>query len=228
MKTRTTRIRFNELNDRLERLSSPRLALRQVALADAWPLYQATRNPQFNRHLMWDRPEGDAQVLQRIDAIVDASRRGAMAAVSAVVRETGEWVSLYRFQPYAADPEALEMGLWTHERFWRGGYSLELTRACIDAAFEISDAERLIAAAAPENEGSCRVLEAGGLQPGELVLRSAESGRRVPLREYQLTRSAWAARPAGVRHYDEFPFAQEPALDALPKAVGSVKELEPA
>jgi RimJ/RimL family protein N-acetyltransferase len=226
MKNRTTRFRFNELNDRLERLSTPRLALRPVALADAWPLYQATRNPQFNRHLMWDRPDDEAQVLRRVDAIVEASRRGEMAAVSAVVRETGEWVSLYRFQPYGDDRQALEMGLWTHDRFWRGGYSLELTRACVDAAFEISDAERLIAAAAPENEGSCRVLDSGGLQPAELVLRSTESGRRVPLREYALARSTWAARSGGVRHYNEFPFAHEPAGATLPQATGPVKEVE--
>src|SRR5207237_5531935 len=61
---------FQELTDRLERVYSRRLALRPVSLADAWPLFQATRNPLFNKHLLWDQPEDEHAVLQRIDAIV--------------------------------------------------------------------------------------------------------------------------------------------------------------
>ena len=130
---------FHSLTDQFERVYSKRLALRQVALADAWPLFQATRNPMFNRHLLWDQPDDDARVLERIDSIVEAVRKGRLTALSAVLKSTGEWVSLYRFQPHAVYPEHLEMGIWCHDRFWHGRYSLELVRTCIDAVFTMFD-----------------------------------------------------------------------------------------
>ena len=42
---------FASLSERLERVYSRRLALRPLSLADAWPLFEATRNPLFNRHI---------------------------------------------------------------------------------------------------------------------------------------------------------------------------------
>jgi RimJ/RimL family protein N-acetyltransferase len=145
----------------------------------------------FNKHLMWDQPEDEVRVLDRVDAIVDAARRGRLAAFSAVIKATGEWVSLYRFQKHALDPKLVEMGLWTHDKFWQGRFSLELTAACVDAAFSLSDISTLVGAAAPDNRGSCRILESCGLSPASLVLRQGESGTEVELREFQITREAW-------------------------------------
>ena len=186
-------IDFHALTEALERVHSPRLALRPVALSDAWPLFQATRNPLFNKHLMWDQPEDEAGVLDRMDAIIDSARRGRLAALSAVVKTTGEWVSLYRFQKHALDPRLVEMGLWTHDKFWQGRFSLELTAACVDAAFSLSDISTLVGAAAPDNLGSCRILELCGLSSASLVLRQGESGTEVKLQEFQITREAWTS-----------------------------------
>jgi RimJ/RimL family protein N-acetyltransferase len=184
---------FRNLTEQLERVYSPRLALRQVALSDAWPLFAATRNPTFNRHLMWPRPASDEQIQARIDAIIEASRMGRLAAVCAVLKETGEWVSLFRFQPYAGNTDRVEMGIWTHEKFWNGRYSLELGNLCIDAAFALSDISVLLGAAAPDNKASCKLLELTGLVPTRLVFRQHESDSEVQLQEYEVTRESWAA-----------------------------------
>ena len=183
---------FHELTDRLERMYSRRLALRPVSLADAWPLFQATRNPLFNKHLLWDRPEDEHEVHDRIDAIVQAARRGGMTALSGVVKTTGEWVSLFRFQPYGADPLAMEMGVWIHDRFWHGRYSLELGRLCVDAAFDSCKVERLVGASARENRASCHLMKSMGMSDAKLVTRYTESGRPVELQEFELSRSQWA------------------------------------
>lgn len=197
---------FKDLTDRLERIYSPRLALRRLSLCDGWPLYVATRDPGFNQHLLWDQPPDEATLLERVDAIAAAARRGRLAAVSAVVRQTGEWVSLYRFIPYADDPGTLEMGVWTHTNFWRGHYTQELTRMCIDAAFRCSPIERLVAAAAPENAGSCRVLANAGLMPAKLVTRFTEFGRPVLLKEHVMQRRDWIALPEHEPSYREVPW----------------------
>jgi ribosomal-protein-alanine N-acetyltransferase len=192
---------YLELTDRLERAYSRRLALRRVSLADAWPLFEATRNPLFNKHLLWDQPERQHDAIARMDAIVEAARRGRLAALSGVLRATGEWASLFRFQPYAADPEAMEMGIWTHDRFWAGRFSLELGLLCVDAVFDSCDVDRLIGAAAPENRGSCFLMRSVGMSEADLVRRPTESGRLVTLQEFELLRSDWedqvAARAKG-------------------------------
>jgi RimJ/RimL family protein N-acetyltransferase len=188
---------FQDLSERLERVYSRRLALRPVSLADAWPLFHATRNPLFNKHLLWDQPDDEHDVIKRIDVIIDASRRGRMTALSGVVKATGEWTSLFRFQPYGGDPRAMEMGIWMHDRFWHGRYSLELGRLCVDAAFDHADVDRLVGAAAPENRGSCHLMKSVGMSDSKLVTRATETGRPVVLQEFEILRSDWCARRRG-------------------------------
>jgi ribosomal-protein-alanine N-acetyltransferase len=187
---------YLELTDRLERAYSRRLALRRVSLADAWPLFEATRNPLFNKYLLWDQPAREHDAIARMDAIVEAARRGRLAALSGVLRATGEWASLFRFQPYAADPEAMEMGIWTHDRFWAGRFSLELGLLCVDAVFDSCDVDRLIGAASPENRGSCFLMRSVGMSETDLVRRPTESGRTLALQEFELRRFDWEQQVA--------------------------------
>ncbi len=179
------------LTEQLERVFTPRLALRPLALSDAWPLFQATRNADFNKHLLWEQPENDSFVLDRIDTTLEAARRGRLTAMSAVLKTTGEWVSLYRFQPSAIDPNAVEMGIWTHDKFWNGRFSLELTRACIDAAFTLSDVSSLIGGASPHNRPSCKLLEFCGLTQFSSCIRHSETFVEVPAQEFRITRQEW-------------------------------------
>jgi RimJ/RimL family protein N-acetyltransferase len=184
---------FHSLTEHLERVYTPRVAFRSVSLSDAWPLYEATRDPQFNMGLMWEQPDSDADVLARMDAIVAVARRGGMTAVSAVLKETGEWISLFRFQPYAADPDLVETGIWTHRKFWRGQYSFELANACIDAAFLRTDVPLLIAAANPNNTRVHMLLGICGFTPRRSKARRKESGDEIDLTEFEITREEWTA-----------------------------------
>lgn len=186
---------FLELTHALECSFSERVALRPVALCDAWPLFVATRNPQFNRHLLWPRPDNEELVLKRVRMIMEASRRGRLTALSAVQRTTGEFIALFRFQPHATLPDAIEMGIWVHDKYWHGRYSLELGRLCVSAAFTLSSqVQLLLGASAPENRGSCRLMEQVGMTPIRVVERDTEMGYQAVLREYTITRADWAAR----------------------------------
>lgn len=187
---------FLELTQALECTFTPRLALRPVALSDAWPIYAASRNPGFNRYLLWPQPETEELVLKRLRLIMDASRKGRLTALSAVQRSTGEFVALFRFIPHATLPDTVEMGVWLHDRYWHGRYSLELGRLCVSAAFKLSNVNLLLGASAPENRGSCQLMEAVGMIPGRLVERDTEMGWKATLREYTISRADWAARHA--------------------------------
>jgi RimJ/RimL family protein N-acetyltransferase len=184
---------FQELSEALECSFTRRVALRPIALSDAWPLFVATRNPAFNKHLAWAQPENEELVLKRVRLIMDASRKGRLTALSAVQRSTGEFIGLYRFLPHATLQDTVEMGVWMHDKFWHGRYSVELTNLCISAAFSLSGVSRLLGATTLGNRGSCHLMEAVGMTPGGLVERDYEIGR-LTLREYTITRAEWAAR----------------------------------
>ena len=61
---------FSELSLNLQRAHGRRIALRPASLSDAWPLFHATRNPLFNKHLLWPQPQQEAAVLERMEARV--------------------------------------------------------------------------------------------------------------------------------------------------------------
>jgi len=187
---------FVDLNEGLERLHSRRLVLRPLCLADAWPLYAATRVPTFNEHLAWDAPVDLQATVMRVQAIMTASRQGRLAAVSAVSKSTGAWVSLFRFLPWKLDPTAIEVGIWTHVDYWRGEYSLELGHMCIDAAFTLTNASRVVGLSLPENRTSCRLMEKVCMTPVCSDSRIAENGRRLDVVQYELRREVWAASRA--------------------------------
>ncbi len=182
------------LTETLEQIESENLVFRPVTVADAWPLFLATRNPLFNATLSWAQPADQAEVVARITAVIRATRRGQMSAISAVVRETGALVSIYRFQGYKPDPSCAEMGVWTMPGFWHGGYSTEITRACVDATFAMSEATVLLAAAEHHNRPARKVLANAGLTPHLDVVRKAECGRIAYLTEFRITREQWLVK----------------------------------
>ena len=182
---------FLELTRELEHVYTKRLALRPVSVVDAWPIFEASRNELFNRHLLWPQPKSESEVLKRLQLIADAARKGALTALSAVVRETGEFIALYRFIPHATKRGAIEMGIWTSDRFWHGRYSLEITRLCISAAFSLSGVQTLLGASFPDNRPSCTLMKLAGMTPVDLVMRDSEKGHPVLLQEYSISRKDW-------------------------------------
>ncbi len=213
---------FPALAYHLVRSHTERIALREVTLADAWPLFQATRDVCFNQFLLWRQPTEDMQVRERVQGIVDAAMKGQMAAVSAVVKDTGEWVSMFRFLPYRERAntmdtmDTMEMGIWTHHRFWHGRYSLELGRTCIDVAFmSCPDLQRLVGCSSPDNAPSCKLLEFCGMAPGEVEARPTEDGPPLMLREYAVTRQQWQATQAHRVKVSRFD-GQQHGLSSIP------------
>lgn len=191
---------FHDLTARLISVYSKRLALRPVCLSDTWPLFDATRHPAFNAHLLWEQPGSEWEVYRRVEAVVEATRTGKMASVSAVLKQTGAWVSLFRFQPVAPDEEpegTLEMGLWTHAQYWHGRISLELGRMCVDAAFQQPGVERLIGITSTDNRASQQLMEMVGLQLRGPALRDSESGRVRPSLVFEVDRAVWQRQRRG-------------------------------
>lgn len=188
-----SKIDYFALSEALTRVRSLRVALRPVGLADAYPLYRATRNPKFNQHLLWDQPATQDEVLARVDVILQAASTGRLAAFSAVAAETGEWIALYRFQPHALWQDAAEVGIWTHDRFWHGRYSLEIMRLCFSAAFSLGTLPAIVAAADATNRASCKLMADSGMRRTRAFASRDEGGRHRESVEYRITAQEWAS-----------------------------------
>lgn len=182
---------FNQFAQRINHHYSERLALRQIALSDAWPLFEATQADGFNEHLLWQRPEHHLPVFERIESIIDQAQSGKIAAIAAVARKTGQFAALYRFAPFA---DGVEMSLWTHPEFWGGGFGTETTRLAVQAAMAESDANRLYARSMNDNKPAHRVLEKVGLKPTDLGSIRDESGYERHYLTYKIERSDWTTQ----------------------------------
>jgi len=185
---------YLELSEALERARSSRIALRPVAISDAYPLFAATRNPKFNRYLLWDQPQSLDEVLCRVELIVDASRRGRMSAFSAVAVETGEWMALYRFQPDTEQLETSEVGIWTSDKHWYGKISLEVMRLCFSAAFTTTSLNQISAGAHVGNRASRLLMEQSGMSFERHFVATTENGFSVPAVRYGITAQQWLDR----------------------------------
>lgn len=211
-----SKIDYFALTEALTRVRSLRVALRPVGLADAYPLYRATRNPKFNQHLLWDQPDTQDEVLARVDAIIQAASTGRLAAFSAVAAETGEWIALYRFQPHPLWQDAAEVGIWTHDRFWHGRYSLEIMRLCFSAAFCLGSLQAIVAAADVGNRASCKLMADSGMRRTRFCTSLDEAGRTRESVEYRVTAHEWAAlEPLPYIAWDLTGSTQGPAAELL-------------
>jgi RimJ/RimL family protein N-acetyltransferase len=188
---------FAECMDRIEQYGTRRVLFRPVSHSDAFPLWLATRNPEFNRLLLWDRPDTMGQLARRVERIVDERRLGRMAALSVVVRNTGEWLGLMRLMPLQTpaqlDGTVIESGLWLHPKFWGSNITVEALRAVYDAAFlEMENFDGHVAYTATANEPARRALVACGFSRfGDEYLAEHENGTVLPALGYTMMRTQW-------------------------------------
>ena len=179
------------LRSRLLGARSERLWLREPELADAIDLFEATRHPEFNAHLMWDPPPNVAGAAERLQQVIRRARGGLCAAFSAVERASGRWAALFRFEPRRDQPTWAELGLWSHPQFWGAGHGEEITRLAIEQAFSKTRLDGVVACAYPAHRVSVRLLERCGLEPMGLEPRAHENGHTVTLQRMLMTRTRW-------------------------------------
>lgn len=185
--------RIQRLLERATRHRSARLKLRPLALEDAAPLWQATREPDFNRWLTWQQPARPSELETRVAGMVRRVRRLEVCYLSAFDIASDRWVGLYRIE---ADPQWaaegwFELGMWVHPAFWGGGWAAELHALGTEVAFAESDAPGLAARSAVANAKGWKTLERMGFQRLEQYFEPAEGADPIPAYAYRLFRQDW-------------------------------------
>jgi RimJ/RimL family protein N-acetyltransferase len=193
-------IDFPLLTKSLSRRSSERIALRALSHCDMWPLWQATRNEAFNRFLTWSQPDDEAELQRRVDTLLTCAEQGRGSFLSVVIKDTGEWASLFRFGPPTPElnkPRSVEAGIWTHPKFWAAGLSAEMSRLMLEGVFQHSKAESLVAQGEVSNKAVLRLFETCGLAFSSHRKHRFEDGLERDMAVYELTREAWQAQREG-------------------------------
>ena len=185
--------RLARLVDRAPRHRSRRIKLRPLAVDDAEPLWQATRNPAFNAFLTWPQPAQRSELDERVSRMVAQARARHVCLLSAVDIASERWVGLYRIEP---DPVWggdgwFELGMWVHPDFWGGGYAGELHAIGTALAFQESDAPGLAARTAVANPKGWKTLEHMGFKRTAEYEEPSEGGPPIPALAYCLLRGDW-------------------------------------
>lgn len=187
----------NNFAKRLERHYSVGVCLRPLAPADAWPLWDASRNDRFNRHLMWDKPAAPLDVLRRVEGLVGRMSAEPVSYLTVASRTNGEWLGMIRIE-YVHErgvENALELGLWMHPRTWGTGIAVQVGRLATDAVFLESEVSSVLAATVEENVAATKVLYAMGFSERSKVTLPKEDGTKVPGVVLVRTREDWASAP---------------------------------
>jgi RimJ/RimL family protein N-acetyltransferase len=118
-----------DLADLFERHSSRTVAFRPFARSDVFPLFVATRNPEFNRFLVWSPPDRLAQLAPQVDKLVRDHQQRRSLSYSIVEHETGAWRGFVILKGFR---DGVEMSLYLHPLAWNTGIVMSVASAVIE------------------------------------------------------------------------------------------------
>lgn len=166
-------------------LDTPRLALRELTLADAQFIVDLLNEPGFRRNI------GDRGVRTLKDAgeyITEGPRASyaqhGFGLLRVDLKATGEPIGICGLikRPSLDD---VDIGFALLERFWARGYGHEAAAAAMDHGRRELGLRRIVAIVAPHNKGSIRILEKLGLQ--------FEKSMRMPGEAHDIDFMVWDA-----------------------------------
>lgn len=170
-------------------LETQRLTLRRPTLADVKAIAMLAndrRVAENTRRLPHPYTASDAE---EFVAAVAAHPRDTAFAIT-----TRDDVLIGVVGLNAQDDGIYELGYWLGAPYWGHGYATEAARGAIDAAFEVCDADALVAGARVTNPASRRVLEKCGFQwTGVELHRFQALGYATPVDRLRLPRRVWAS-----------------------------------
>lgn len=176
----------------LPRLTSPRLVLRALTLADAAPMQRLASDWDVVRMLAavpWPYPEGEAAAF--IHELLDMGPTDDLAVYGIEARDAG-FIGTLAFTPSDRDEDrAPRMGYWLGRPYWGRGYATEAARVALAGhAFGARGASAVAAGVFHDNTASQRVLEKLGFVVEAVSLRfNLARQMDVPHVDMRLTRA---------------------------------------
>ncbi len=174
-------------------LTTERLLLRPLCLADAEDVYAYACDPEVSRTTTWPPHQSIDETREYIDWAFHRYALGTPEPFGIVLRETGRVIGACGLSP-----------TWAHQRgeisyvlarpWWSRGLTTEAVRAVLGYGFEVLELNRIEARCMVENLASERVMQKVGMS-FEGVLREREvcKGELISLKLYAMLRREWGA-----------------------------------
>lgn len=177
---------------------TPRLRLVPVEDRHADVIWQWSRDPRFNEHVLWRQPQIPLQAKLFIDSAIAAWRARIGFNYFAECRETGATLARVEARLSRRRRSVAEVGMLIAPHVWNRGLATELTYFGLWFCFENLEREAVAIDASPRNVASNRLLTRLGLHCiGELDFPLAEGGY-ARLNRYVLTRDEFHVRQMAV------------------------------
>lgn len=185
-----------ELVSQLKTLFNHRYArnitYRAMARADAFPLFQATQNPEFNRYLLWNAPLQERDVLPQVDKLLREATMDKTVVLSMGEKDTGTWLGLGLLKPFR---DGLELSLYLHPKRWNTGSVFVCGRGIIEAVFEAFPDLPMYVRMHPKNRRMERICLAYRFKPTEGDTAQHATQGALDLLVYRLEKAHWEPFP---------------------------------
>jgi 8-oxo-dGTP diphosphatase len=156
------------------RLTTCRLLLRPLALADAPAIERLAGDPEVARYtasIPHPYPPGAAE------AFIRGAAQGGEIVFAIAHRQSGNLIGCIGIEIDRATRTG-DVGYWIGRAYWGRGYATEALRAVTEHAFAALGCERVTAAAVAQNHASIRVQEKAGYAPVGSERRAAPARGR--------------------------------------------------
>jgi RimJ/RimL family protein N-acetyltransferase len=179
---------INELKNTLDNYRAGQLVFRPLCKGDAFPLFDATRNPEFNRHLLWSAPETVEELIVQVNLLRRDHTLNQAAVYSMCERVTGRWAGFIKFAPYL---DAHSISFWIHPNFWKSTIASTAIRFVLEASMNYAKLPKLYAYIKEENEPMQNISEKCGYTYLRNIPFEHADGHIVTMKLYELTQENW-------------------------------------
>lgn len=144
-------------------IETERLIIRPFTLNDLPRLLALRSDEDVIRYIGGRRMQNPESITKRLRFYIDCYEEYGYAMCAMIWKETGEMIGWCGLQPLE-DTKETEVGYGMIKEFWGRGIGYEAARAWLEFGFRQTNAQRIVAVAAPENTGSWRIMEKCGMK----------------------------------------------------------------
>jgi ribosomal-protein-alanine N-acetyltransferase len=173
---------------------TPRLRLEPVEDRHADLIWEWSRDPRFNKHVLWRQPQIPMQAKLFIDNALAAWKSGVGFSYFGESKESGETLARVEARRSRRRNGIAEVGMLIAPKAWNQGLATELTYFGLWFCFENLELEAVAIDAGATNGASNHLLTQLGLHPlGEQDFPLAEGGN-ARLNRFVITRDEFQVR----------------------------------
>lgn len=166
-----------------------KVAFRPFSRADGFPLFEATRHPDFNRNLLWAAPDTEHEIFQQVDKLIREHTLGRALVFSVSDRPTGTWQGLLRVKDYE---DGVELSLYLHPDTWHRGFVVTVGSATIELIFRHHPKIPVYLRVMPTNERMLKVCELNNFEHIRNETDFHPQQGEKELKVWRLTKERWA------------------------------------